>query len=368
MLARLKPGEATTEWDGSLACRSGGVARWPRVARQGNFGRRISDSVLRSHLPGLVGQPVFLGGASMGAGGYQHIIAWQHAQPQRAVVYTRRRSCSPKRAGRWATLTVSEGAVAYRLSTPPCSGIGVSWSSAQLDAALGEEVAAALLDDEGKRILEELLAGLPDTDFSQDNLERVVSDPEDIEDWRVGEAIAETYLTEYRSCHFPWPDARDARKHGSSLPGADLVGFSVDKDGDCLAFGEVKSSGELSCPPSTMYGRTGLKKQLEDLRDCETIRDDLLKYLGYRAEQASWKAKFIAAARRYLQDKSDIQLYGVLIRDVPPDDRDLRTRVESLAQGCPRTTSIELLALYLPANSLSGIGAAVLATRKAPDP
>ncbi len=180
----------------------------------------------------------------------------------------------------------------------------------------------------------------------------------------MGEAIAETYLTDRRSCSFPWPDGRDERKSGSSLPGADLVGFGVDDDGDCLAFGEVKTSSEQSYPPGAMYGRTGLKQQLEDLRDKETIRDDLVKYLGHRAGSAPWRARFEQAASRYLRNTSDIQLYGCLVRDVEPHQDDLRVRVGKLAVACPEGMRIELLALYLPQESrLDGIGKEMVSRR-----
>ena len=253
----------------------------------------------------------------------------------------------------------------YTLGKPLGSGIGVSWSSSELDSALRNEVTAVLFDDDGKVDIVDLLAGLQETEFSRQEIERVLSEPEALEDWRVGEAIAETYLTEHRSCRFPWPDTRDARKSGSSLPGADLVGFAIDGDGDCLAFGEVKSSSQLSYPPTTMFGRSGLKKQLEDLRDSERIRKDLLLYLGHRARQAPWEAEYIGAAHRYIRDRSDFQLFGILIRDVPPDEADLRTRVEELSKDCRGKTSIELLALYLPEPTLTGIGTSVVAMRKA---
>lgn len=172
----------------------------------------------------------------------------------------------------------------------------------------------------------------------------------------MGEAIAEAYLTDHRSCSFPWPDGRDERKGGSSLPGADLAGFGIDWNGDCFAFGEVKTSREERYPPGTMHGRTGLKKQLEDLRDSDAIRDDLVKYLGHRAGSAPWRARFQQATKRYLGNPSDVQLYGVLVRDVEPHQDDLRARVDDLGAECPEGTSIELFALYLPRGSLEGIG------------
>ncbi|MDE2732370.1 MAG: hypothetical protein OXI38_13360 [Bacteroidota bacterium] len=155
--------------------------------------------------------------------------------------------------------------------------MGLRWSGADLDAALKGPVAAVQFDEAGRADIEEILRGVTETAFEQESLRRVLAGPVRIEDWRVGEAIAETWLSNHRACLFPWPDGRDERKSGSSLPGADLVGLHADAEGDCLAFGEVKTSSDANHPPGVMYGRTGLKQQLEDLRDCTSIRDDLFK-------------------------------------------------------------------------------------------
>ena len=260
-------------------------------------------------------------------------------------------------------MTVAHGEAVYSLGAPPCTGLGLRWSGEELDAALDGPVAAVLFDDEGKADIDEILRGVAETAFEQAGLRRVLADPVHIEDWRVGEAIAETWLTDHRDCHFPWPDGRDERKSGSSLPGADLVGLHADAQGDCLAFGEVKTSSDASHPPGAMYGRTGLKRQLEDLRNSTSIRDDLFRYLGHRAKGADWMERFQRAGRRYLANKSDVRLFGFLVRDISPHQNDVRARVERLGQGCPDGTRIELLALYLPVGRLDGIGAVAIAAR-----
>ena len=260
-------------------------------------------------------------------------------------------------------MTIGAGEAVYDMDSSPCSGVGLQWSDDELNAAMDGRVAAVLFDDEGKTDIEDILAGLAETEFEQDGLRRVLQDPDHFEDWRVGEAIAEAYLTDHRSCSFPWPDGRDERKSGSSLPGADLVGFGIDGGGDCFAFGEVKTSREERYPPGTMYGRTGLKKQLEDLRDSGAIRDDLVRYLGHRAGAAPWRARFQQATKRYFGNRSDVQLYGVLVRDVEPHQDDLWARVDDLGAECPEGTRIELLALYLPRGRLEGIGEEMVSRR-----
>lgn len=140
---------------------------------------------------------------------------------------------------------------------------------------------------------------------------------------------------------------------GSSLPGADLVGFQVFNGGYRFAFGEVKTSSDKSCPPGTMYGRTGLKQQIEDLRDELEIRRQLVRYLGYRAERASWKLQYREATTRYLRDEQNVSVFGVLIRDVTPNQSDLANRHAKLAADpLPSAMTIELLAIYIPEESI----------------
>ena len=100
-----------------------------------------------------------------------------------------------------------------------------------------------------------------------------------------------------------------------------------------------------------------MKQQLEDLRDSSVIRDDLVRYLGHRATTGvAWKAQFLDAAGRYLANKSDVRVFGLMVRDVPPHKDDVRVRVTALAKDCPASMGIELLAIYLPANSIPTLG------------
>lgn len=252
----------------------------------------------------------------------------------------------------------------YTLGMHPVTGAGIGVEASELDAALAGPVAAMVFDDVGRAEIATLLGGLADTDFARDNLEALLNDESEPEDWRVGEALAEYYLTENKSCYFPWPDGRDERKRGSSLPGADLVGFQRDGQIERFAFGEVKTSAERSYPPGAAYGRHGLKQQLEDLRDRQTIRDDLVKYLGHRAIRASWAARFRAAADTYLRDPQEVRIFGLLVRDVAPNEDDIRARVTALDRSCPGSTVIELCGLYLPHGSIAKLGTQVVATRR----
>ena len=264
-------------------------------------------------------------------------------------------------------MTIAAGNKIYIYKLPPCIGVGLQWSKEDLDAALEGDVAAILFDDKGTAKIASIFTDVSETGFAQERLSATLKAQTEMQDWRVGEAIAESYLVNHRSCFFPWPSSRDERKMGSSLPGADLVGFVIDENGDRLAFGEVKTSSHTKYPPRVMYGPKGLKRQLEDLRDCKSIRDTLFKYLGCRAKNASWLSRFKTAGTRYLANDSDVHLFGVFIRDVPPKAKDLRARVQKLAKNCPVGTAIDLLALYLPNGCISGIGRTMTTKRSGGD-
>ena len=251
-------------------------------------------------------------------------------------------------------MRVAAGVVAYRVGVRPCVGTGIKWSTNELDCALANSVVSVLTDELGSSELHEILGPLGESDFKVVRIKQAVAGLPS-EDWRVGEAIAEVYLTDWRNCVFPWPMSRDARRPGVSLPGADLVGLTADEAGDCLAFGEVKTSSQRGCPPSVMHGRSGLRQQVEDLRDCKDIQHSLIRYLGIRCLSGQLRQRFARAMGRYCSDTKNVHIYGVLIRDVDPSDGDLRTAIRRLAIGCSSTMQIELLAIYLPKGRISGL-------------
>lgn len=260
-------------------------------------------------------------------------------------------------------MTIATGTIRYKMGSTPVTGYGFSYSEAELDIALSGPVAKVMYDDSGKADIKSLLSGLAETEFEKGEVERILSDNKPPEDWRVGEALAETYLVDQKDCFFPWPDGRDERKSGSSLPGADLVGFQSNGSDDFFAFGEVKTSTENKYPPGVMHGRTGLKQQLEDLKDDVKIKDDIFRYLGFRAQKSSWEDRFKRAAKNYIQSKTNVRVFGFLVRDVEPNQDDLRTRVTKLAKDQHADMVIELLALYLPQNSIKQLSNKIVRSR-----
>jgi hypothetical protein len=137
-----------------------------------------------------------------------------------------------------------QGITTYAIVTSPVSGCGVVFNTAEIDQALAGPVSDIVFDVPGVREVDVLLSSIAETEFDQSGIRRILNNQRTVENWRVGEALAEAYLNSHRSCQFPWPDSRDERKVGSSLPGADLIGFQSENMLDRFAFGEVKTSSE----------------------------------------------------------------------------------------------------------------------------
>ena len=262
-------------------------------------------------------------------------------------------------------MAVAVGKTEYLFDEDPVSGLGVSWTGEEMVDSFSDSVSDVVFDVAGNADIAALLDSISSTDFDATVLKRILGNQEKRpENWRVGEAIAESYLAHNRSCFFPWPDGRDARCADASLPGADLVGLRQEGAQERFVFGEVKTSSESKYPPGVVHGRSGLQQQLEVLRDNVSKRDHLVKYLLHRMANASWRDRFITAYKAYQTDSEDIRLFGVLIRDVSPHQDDLRMRIVRLKECCPKTTVIELVAIYLPLGSVETLGEMAVQARQ----
>ncbi len=254
---------------------------------------------------------------------------------------------------------VAPGHAVYCADAPPVIARGIAYTGEELDAAIDERVAPIVYDTAGLEDLRQLLEPLAETKFQVGRLNAVLLGPQNVPSWRVGEALAEAYLTDHCGCCFPWPSGRDVKTPSASPSGTDLMGFHR-VDGDTrFAFGEVKTSGQERWPPTGVTGRHGLREQLSKLRDCPETKDMLVKYLGHHAPNTRWRAEYQAAAKRYFGDPTDTFLFGVLIRDVQPNSLDLAAPARSLAHNCPQRTFIELTAIYLPGGSIDTLPKAI---------
>ncbi|MFO0893016.1 MAG: hypothetical protein U0790_28255 [Isosphaeraceae bacterium] len=236
----------------------------------------------------------------------------------------------------------------YDCSSTPVLAHGIEFGDRELSQALATRVSEVVYDAAGLDELEDLLSGLSATKFETQTVQRVLSAPRGaIEDWRIGEAFAEAYLNDYRGCQFPWPSSRDLKNPEASPAGADLIGFVAVGGVDWFAFGEVKTSYESNYPPRVMHGRDGMNHQIEALRDRHEKVDALILYIAFRARGTAWWPRFQSAFRSFSNGKNYV-IFGVLVRDVDPNERDLKARCKALAKECPASVSIELRAFYLP--------------------
>lgn len=245
------------------------------------------------------------------------------------------------------------GEQAYETGVPRVAARGYCYCQDDVTDAVERRLPPLLRDDLGLERLTSLLASVADTEFERDGVTRILTPHSTLSSWRVGEALAEAYLTDHRDCEFPWPGGRDLKNPNASQAGTDLVGFTGIGTGEYrFAFGEVKTSSQQQWPPSVLMGRHGLQQQLENLSVTPDVKDDLVKYLGHHASSSDWHKRYEAATKRYLTDPGDVSLFGMLVRDVDPRPDDLRVRAANLGKTCPDSTSIELVAVYLPSGTI----------------
>lgn len=234
---------------------------------------------------------------------------------------------------------------------------GISLNDAEFTQTLNGSVFDNLLDIKVNqdRILE--LTGLLETGFSQS--ENLLADiqslenatPDDLRDWRIGEAFAEVILEEKFQCRFHWNELRDARNPKGNKTGADLVGF-IESEGNVLfLFGEVKTSSETTNrPPQVMTKADGIENQLKDLYNDSNKRQILITYLKSKTIELPdlhpFKIDYNRALRSYYAINQTYQLIGVLIRDVEADDRDVSISYNRIKTTILNPIGLKLIALY----------------------
>jgi hypothetical protein len=225
----------------------------------------------------------------------------------------------------------------------------------EFDAFMVGDVAPRLYDEVGKADFTVHLNSIASTGFAQDSLQAILEaeQPEE-RDWAVGEALAEAWLSREHGVFWPWNMERDKRTALASLPGADLVGFVTQGSETRLALGEVKSSSDRDTPPNVMTGRKGMTHQLENLVTDAGLLHTLLRWLQPRCRANHAELHFNAAISTLLQSGNKaMTLFGVLVRDTQPDERDLRSRGQHLSSIVNAPADCHLLAIYLPCSIAS---------------
>lgn len=219
-----------------------------------------------------------------------------------------------------------------------------------------QDVAARLYDEEAKSDFETTLRSVASTGFEQENLNALLSAKEEVEEsrgWAIGEALAEAWLTKKYNVIWPWNLERDKRTPKASLPGADLIGFITysNDSGDetRFLFGEVKTSSDKNTPPKVMNGKSGMIHQLEELAKNLSLIATALSWLHSRCKNTSHENQFKSAAKLFISSGNKaIALFGILVRDTPPSEQDLKVRAKTLSNSVNNPTCCQLNALYLP--------------------
>ena len=182
-------------------------------------------------------------------------------------------------------------------------------------------------------------------------MERLLDTAADWEGWEIGEAFAECALLDDagRQVHWPWNMVRDRRTPRASLPGADLVGFHCNGPEVSLLIGEVKTSSDIRTPPGVMSGSDGMAWQLEQSIVRLDVQLALLQWLNARCRSGPHGELFQNAVQQYVESEGKaLLLVGVLLRDTPPNERDLKACGETMSHQVADPTRIDLIAWYLP--------------------
>lgn len=171
-----------------------------------------------------------------------------------------------------------------------------------------------------------------------------------IENWLIGEFVAEEILEDIYKIKFFYNHLRDAKNPNAKQTGTDIVGFSEIEDGYCFVFGEVKTSNNPKTPPASVTKRNdGMRDQLKTLAKQEkNIIYNLIQYMHNKMFNASKECReiFISALSNYLKDCTNIKLYGCLVRDTNPNPQDLSSSAKNLYAHIKGLTQAEFVAIY----------------------
>lgn len=196
------------------------------------------------------------------------------------------------------------------------------------------------------------MRALASTDMSTEYVERLLAAIPEPESDDVGEAIADCLLVSdsSRTIHWPWNTRRDRRSPRANLQGADLVGLTIEADGEVLLLlGEVKTSSEEVTPPTVTRKETGLVSQLLEKTTELDVLNTLLAWLRIRCISSEHKELFRKAAAQVISSRGKhLLFFGVLLRDTSPTEADLRNPAQKISEQISAPTRLHLVAWYFP--------------------
>lgn len=251
------------------------------------------------------------------------------------------------------TLVIKTEQVYHSNGSANAKYFGLQFHNEGLEEYLGDRVNKRFYDLEGTAAAIEEFSDLELTGFTRTSLAAIFSSQPSVIPWKIAETFVECYFEDFLNIQFPYNGSRDAKNPKASLAGADIVGFTYENDNVVLVFGEVKTSNDASYPPSVVYGRTGLKYQINDLISSWKTRSSLIRWLYFRIKSHDNRdaimPDFKKAVAIYIKSRFEkMKIFGVLVRDVQPNDADLKRQYDTLITGLKSLTQLELLAFYLP--------------------
>ena len=228
----------------------------------------------------------------------------------------------------------------------------VASDAAACAAWLAGEVRARVYDEELAQAFDEDLQTLAAEGFSTEELQKIAAAPEpDSTVGDIGEAIADLFLIERSDAKLPSNRRRDLRSGKGSLPGADIVGFSLSgKNGVEFLFGEVKSSSQNVFPPGVMgSGPDAMPAQLARLATEVLAQKRLVMYLFARSSSPADRALYMEALKQFA--RGVFTLAGVLVRDTLPNQKDVTGPAQNLSAKLPSGRLVRLHVLHLSVNA-----------------
>ena len=118
-------------------------------------------------------------------------------------------------------------------NTHKCEYMGLLFKKNRFKEYLINTVREKYFDEKGTNEISNYAIEI--TGFNNETIEKkireILRSHVPLENWRIGEAIAELILENRFNIRFYYDSTRDAKNMQSSLPGADLVGFTeIDND------------------------------------------------------------------------------------------------------------------------------------------
>jgi hypothetical protein len=234
---------------------------------------------------------------------------------------------------------------------------GVSFSDIEYKELLNNEVKNKLLDTPQKNKMLSILEALKsETGFEKSetllaDIQFLSDDSVEVQNFRIGEALAEVCLEKHFNCRFYWNELRDARNPKGNKTGADLVGFIEIGNEILFLFGEVKTSSERNSPPQVMTNPMGMEDQLRDLYNDQNKRFNLIRYIQSKigvSNNINFQNDFNNAIRNYYgQNEGKYMLYGILVRDTGVNENDVKVSYNKLKNEILDPIGLKLLAIYV---------------------